>query len=366
MPHVRPRRQSSLSLSRTTLSGRSDRRPERGRSGTPGQRSVNGANERATVQMSERVTAVLGHPAVTGLVSSMVGRRLRIVAYHAVPDPAVFRRHAEYFAEHYRVVSEAEVAHAVRSGTELPRRGLWLTFDDGDPTVFDVAQPILDGLGLTATAYVCTGVIGTTEPFWWEVIRAADRHGTLSEDFADDEPANVEAVLKRLPDPCRRDAVALVRSSLEEHLGAPLEQPQATIPQLRTWLRAGHGIGNHTVDHPCLDRCTPEEQGRQVTEAHEWLATAVDHPPRTFAYPNGNWAAATEDVLRRHGYETALGFDHRLTRLPRHPLRLSRLRLDADAEQGRVEAIVSGSHPGLMALRDGVRPSRPDDPRILP
>jgi peptidoglycan/xylan/chitin deacetylase (PgdA/CDA1 family) len=316
--------------------------------------------------MSERVTAVLGHPAVAGLVCSMTSGRLRILAYHAVPDPDAFRRQAAHVAERYRVVSGEEVAHAIQRRAELPRRSLWLTFDDGDPSVFETAQPILDGLGLTATAYVCPGVIGTTEPFWWEVIRAAGRHGTLPESAAGDGPGSLERAMKDLPDPRRRDAVAQVRSSLEEHLGASLEQRQATIAHLQGWLQAGHDLGNHTVDHPCLDRCTLEEQRWQVTEAHEWLTTSLDHTPRTFAYPNGNWAAETEGLLRRHGYETGLGFDHRLNRLPGHPLRLSRLRLDADAEQARLRAIASGGHPELMAVRDGMRSTRRDDPRILP
>jgi peptidoglycan/xylan/chitin deacetylase (PgdA/CDA1 family) len=321
---------------------------------------------RGTMAVNERVTVVLGHPAVAGLVSSVSSGRLRILAYHAVPDPAAFRRQAEHLADRYRAVSEAEVAHAVRRGAELPRRSLWLTFDDGDPTVFEVAQPILDELGLTATAYVCPGLLATTEPFWWEIIRAAGHHGTLPESAAGDGPGNLEAEMKRLPDHRRREVVALIRSRLEEHLGAPLERRQATVAQLKGWLRAGHGVGNHTVDHPCLDRCTPEEQRRQVTEAHEWLATSLDHPPQTFAYPNGNWAAATEELLRSHGYETGLGFDHRLTRLPRHPLRLSRLRLDADAGPARVRAIVSGGHPGLMTVRDRITATRQDDPRNLP
>jgi peptidoglycan/xylan/chitin deacetylase (PgdA/CDA1 family) len=321
---------------------------------------------RGRVMKSGRVTAVLGHPAVAGFVRSMSGGRLRILAYHAVPDREAFRRQAEHLADRYHVVSEAEVAHAVRSGAELPRRSLWLTFDDGDPTVFEVAQPVLDDFGLTATAYVCPGVIGTTEPFWWEVVRAADLHGTLVEGAARHGPGSLEVVMKGLPDPRRREVVAQVRSRLEEDLGAPFEQRQATVAHLKRWLQAGHGLGNHTVDHPCLDRCSLEEQRRQVTEAHEWLSKSLDHTPLTFAYPNGNWAAETEELLRRHGYATGLGFDHRLTRLPGHPLRLSRLRLDADAAPARVQAIVSGGHPGLMAVRDRMRPTRRNDPRDLP
>jgi hypothetical protein len=79
-----------------------------------------------------------------------------ILAYHAVPDPAVFRRHAEHLAEH-RVVLETEVGYAVRSGTELPRAVSSSPSMMVTPPSSTSHSPSLDELGLTATAYVAPG-----------------------------------------------------------------------------------------------------------------------------------------------------------------------------------------------------------------
>jgi peptidoglycan/xylan/chitin deacetylase (PgdA/CDA1 family) len=316
---------------------------------------------------SERAMALLGHPVVVAGALLASGSRLRIVAYHDVPEPEAFRRHARYLAERYHVISAAEAARALTGGRRLPPRSVWLTFDDGHPAVFAAAQPILAEFRLTATAYVCPGVVDTHEPYWWEIVRSATRNQLTAEiagrAVAADE---LESALKRCPDRVRRSVVATLRQREEARSGVPLRRPQATREQLRSWQAAGHELGNHTWDHPCLDRCSDADQRRQVASAHEWLAGEVSGPVTSFAYPNGNWAGAAEEELVRLGYHTAAGFDHRLAAPSSHPLRASRLRLDADAGPPRLRAVVAGTHPATMAVRDRLIGRGDEDPRRLP
>ena len=44
--------------------------------------------------------------------------------------------------------------------------------------------------------------------------------------------------------------------------------------QLRAWVAAGYELGDHTWDHPCLDRADEREQHRQIMDAHTWLLKA--------------------------------------------------------------------------------------------
>jgi peptidoglycan/xylan/chitin deacetylase (PgdA/CDA1 family) len=123
-----------------------------------------------------------------------------------------------------------------------------------------------------------------------------------------------------------------------------------TTIELLTWVAAGHSLGNHTWDHPLLDRCEPDEQRRQVAQAHEWITGKFDPDHLLFAYPNGNRTALSERVLRELGYRGAVLFDHRLSNLS-EPLRISRLRSNADGNLARFRATLSGVHPALHALR---------------
>lgn len=117
---------------------------------------------------------------------------------------------------------------------------------------------------------------------------------------------------------------------------------------MRRWLDLGHEIGNHTWDHPCLDRCTSSEQEEQLRKAHDWLV-AAGVKPRFMAYPNGDWTETSAEVARQLGYVGSLLFDHRLARMRSDPHRISRLRIDAGAESSRVESIVSGAHSFVFA-----------------
>ena len=316
--------------------------------------------------MGVTVMKLLGHPALTRTVITATAQRLRVLAFHDIIDPAGFRAQLAHLIDRYHIVTGQQVAHASLGGPRLPARAVWITFDDGHPAVFRVGAPILAEFGITATAYVCPGLVETQQPFWWETVRKAARHGLTVPVDSETIPApKLEAALKRSPDPVRRQVVRELGEKLSTVAPGHVNS-QATLDDLRSWIRRGHEIGNHTWDHPCLDRCSDDEQRRQVTRAHEWLESHLDIPVSSFAYPNGNWGAAAEDQLRRLGYRTGVGFDHHLHRPSRDPLRISRLRLDSDAPAARARAVVSGTHPALLSARTVLRSDTNDDPRRLP
>lgn len=309
---------------------------------------------------------LLSGSTVSRCVTTLTRTRLRILGYHGVPSAAAFQRHLAHLVERFRPVSGAQVQAAALGKAPLPSRAVWVTFDDGDPTVVTVALPLLARYGVPATMFLCPGVVDTATPYWWQVLQAAQRLDLPLDELG--LPAeHTEGALKQLPDGERRRVIDHLTSAIEERTGAAPTQQQLTSEQLTTWTAAGHEVGNHSWDHPLLDRCTDDQQREQIRTAHDWLSERVGSAPTTFAYPNGNWSATSEHELRRLGYRVAVGFDHRLTRTDVDPLRLSRLRVDADAALPRYRSILSGAHSGLLA---GYRRLRDDtwatDPRRLP
>ncbi|MGI9611738.1 MAG: polysaccharide deacetylase family protein [Acidimicrobiales bacterium] len=294
-----------------------------------------------------RTSALLGHPPIASFARRITKDSLRIVAYHDVPDDGAFKAQMVEFKRRYHVVDEAAVVDAVTNGGELPERSLWVTFDDGYPAVVERAQPVLDSLGIHATVYVCPGLVDTTIPQWTEVIREAQRRGV--------GPPQPVVEIKQLPDDERRQITADAATRLEEALGHPFTARQLTTQALEDWLASGHSVGNHTWDHPCLDRCSPTEQDRQIRQAHRWLTEDLGIERPSFAYPNGNRSDAAEASLDDLDYPIALLFDHQLTGLTGHRLRLSRLRLSSDAGIDRAEAIASGAHPMMFSLVNRAR-----------
>ena len=319
------------------------------------------------VNVSGWAPAAIGHPLVERLGLAVAGRRLRVLAYHDVSDAHAFRQQMEHLATRYRVISGERVITAITSEQRLPPQAVWITFDDGHPSVFELAQPILRQLGIPATAYVCPGAVETGQAYWWEIVREASSRNLAPQDpEVPQEAEHLEGYLKCVADAHRREVVADLARQLQRLAGTPIEPRQASLTDLRSWVDDGFEVGNHTWDHPCLDRCTPGEQRRQVREAHEWLDSNLQANIRSFAYPNGNWARETEEELRRLGYRAALGFDHHLCSRRANPLRLSRLRVDADRPVARLRAILSGLHPALLSLRATLQARGSNDPRRLP
>lgn len=292
-----------------------------------------------------------GSPPVDQVGRWLFRNRLRVLAYHDVRDVGAFEAQIRHLVECYETVSGRTVRAAVRGEAALPKNAVWVTFDDGCPTVVERGQPVLDRYGVSATLFVCPGVIDTDRPFWWSIIRSALRQGLNPEldgrSWTDD---SLVTHLKSQPDGVRRTFVERLSTALAQHSGTALTVRQLRRHELRRWLDRGHEVGNHTWDHPCLDRCEPAEQQRQVRQAHDWMRCEFPGWSPTFAYPNGNWSDVTETFLQDLGYEVALAFDHRLSNLG-HPLRISRLRVSANAPLARFAGIVSGLHPTLFALR---------------
>ena len=221
---------------------------------------------------------------------------------------------------------------------------MWITFDDGHSNVVDNALPLLREREMVATMFVCPGLVDAGSAPWWEVIESAVDSGWT----ADLLPSGkYVAALKALPDGERRSHVSDA-SAFSEHAarGDVSPTPVAGMKQLESWMSAGMELGNHTWDHPCLDRCTAEEQCRQIAEADRWLeGLGAFERCRLFAYPNGDWTPDSERFLEELGYDIALLFDHRLADVARtNPLRVSRVRLDTAAPVERARAILSGGH----------------------
>ena len=285
------------------------------------------------------------------LAAALTRGRLRVLAYHGVDDPAAFALQLDEIAARWTTVVSSDVVNAESRHERLPANAVWITFDDGDPSVVHHALPLLTDRGLKATAFLCGGWVDTDEVPWWLVAEAAVANGAIAQDdLGTTERIGVLRALKSLPDPDRRSMTETLSRRLAS-VGAPVAGAQWTSDDVRRWLAAGMEIGNHTWDHPRLDRCAPDAQVEQVRRAHERLTEIVGAPIDVFAWPNGDPAPAAADELKRLGYRIVLPCEHRVA--ARHPNlhALSRLRIDAHAPMVRFRSIISGGHSAVFHLQ---------------
>lgn len=302
---------------------------------------------KAGVNRSVRLLAAAAPTRV--LVSRCTATSLRALAFHGVPDPTSFRELVSLIADRYHPVSGNEVADALSGQCKLPRFAVWFTFDDGLASTF-AAGPMLAEHGIRATAFVCPSVVESEGLLWFQVVEEAHLRGLID---SDEEDRFTNARIKALAHDTFQAEIAELAARLDQTRPSVDRSPDVSV--LHTWVDQGHEIGNHTWDHPLMDRCSAEEQQRQIVVAHDWLH-AEGFQPRFFAYPNGNWSAISAKVAEGLGYAGSVLFDHRLTRLPTDTQRISRLRIDSDADPRRALSIASGAHSGFfhLARRAGV------------
>lgn len=266
--------------------------------------------------------------------------RLRILAFHGIADLRQFELVLDAILGCYEPVSEDQIVEHLQSGKPLPRYPVWFTFDDGLPSTL-AASSFLAKRGVRATAFVCPSVLDTTERLWFQTWDDAAARGILA------DSTFTLSHLKSTSDAERRSITTLLEERLSD--AGAVGFPQATQGQLEDWVRAGHYIGNHTWDHPLLDRCSPADQHRQVLEAHKELVER-GFAPRFLAYPNGNTGPGAIRAARELRYTGSLRFDHRLASPRQDPHLLSRLRIDSDVPVKRAVSILSGAHSAMVHL----------------
>jgi peptidoglycan/xylan/chitin deacetylase (PgdA/CDA1 family) len=293
--------------------------------------------------------AALSRSPVQPLFMWRASRRLAVLAYHAVEDPERFAAQLEYVRSNCFPVTLDEAVHAIIGNRGLPHRAVLITFDDGDRSLVEMAMPMLRDRGLPGAAFIVAGVLGTNRPFWWNEVAMLVRSGGRTRVMQSHDEDLVVQALKEVADEDRLAAIGELRSTASASTPAI---PQLKVDDVSRLESAGISVGNHTMSHPCLQRCSADRIRSEIADAHELLRRALGHDPIAFAYPDGGTDDRVVQAVGRAGYDAGFLFDHRLTEVPlADPLRVSRLRANAASSLDRFRCTLSGLHPTAHGLR---------------
>jgi peptidoglycan/xylan/chitin deacetylase (PgdA/CDA1 family) len=190
---------------------------------------------------------------------------LRVLAYHLVPTPSVFRAHVDAIRAVAEIIDETEFLDVLaRAGTVQPIEcRVLLTFDDGyRQHLTNEALDLVRDLGLRPTVFMIA--------------------------------AGVDPTLGRPERLTRRQR------------GEP--RPLANAEELRTAVSAGWFVGSHTSTHWDCSRGTTGDLEREIGGSKAVLEACLGTEVRTFAFPWGkpeNISAEAHDVVRTSGYDAA-------------------------------------------------------------
>ena len=175
----------------------------------------------------------------------------------------------------YHAVTQSQLFAALEKGKKLPTKPVMITFDDGYRDVLRNAAPRLKRLGMPATAYVITSRIS---------------NGDVS---------------------------------------------FLTWAQLHALEQSGVEIGSHTVHHAELTSLSDPAALQELIQSRSSLEQHLGHPVQWFAYPAGKFDAHSEELVRQAGYVLAVTTQPGAVQSGRAPLALHRYEvLDTTGVQG--------------------------------
>ena len=212
------------------------------------------------------------------------------------------------------------VAH-LKAGT-LPSRSACVTFDDGYADNCQIALPILQRHGMTATFFIATGFLNGGR--MWndtliETVRA--RQGTaLDASCAGLGPFHLGTVaqsrqaidalimkVKYLGTAKRIEVTQTLATRASVNLPNDLMMSSAEVKTLR---QAGMQIGAHTASHPILALLNDSEARQEIQDSQTFLQDLLGERIGLFAYPNGkpgeDYSSQTVDVVRQLDFDAAV------------------------------------------------------------
>ncbi len=257
---------------------------------------------------------------------------LPILMYHRVlpeHDPLQAETHTartmdtqfRTLARWFNVMPLDEAAALLAEG-RLPPRAVSITFDDGYRDNHDIALPLLQRHGLTATFYVSSGFLNGGTMFH-DVMVETVRHaptGQFDLGLTDATPVTLSDLPSRVAalDALVRQVKYLdpvQRESLSERLLATLgrnapHQLMMDDAQVCALTRAGMSVGGHTTQHLILARLDEATAWEEIRSNAEALSSLTGQRITSFAYPNGkpgtDYGQPHVDMVRRAGFANAV------------------------------------------------------------
>lgn len=256
-------------------------------------------------------------------------RGLSILIYHRVlaqrdplfPDEVTsgdFDRQVGLVKSCCNVIPLRDAVRHLAAGT-LPQRAACITFDDGYADNAEIALPILQAHGVSATFFIATGFIDGGRMWNDSVIEMVRRApgpvlnahvlglGTHSIGTIRDRQAAIGALIGALKYLPMAERLAKVEQLVALQGVALPDDLMMTGAQLKRLHRAGMGIGAHTVHHPILAALPAAAAHSEIAGGKADLEAIIGERVSLFAYPNGK--PNTDYTAEHVAMVKALGFD---------------------------------------------------------
>jgi len=219
--------------------------------------------------------------AVTVVLYARAQYVVPIIMYHKIDgnslrsrlsvSPESFRRQMRFLKNHhYNIVRLEDLAGMVRKN-RFPPKTIAITFDDGYENNYLNAYPVLRELGLHATIFIITAMVGTEGYLTWDQILEMSESGVII-------------------------------------------------------------IGSHTMTHPWLPDQPDQRLDSEIMGSKRSIESHLGKKAEAFSYPSGGFNQDVRDKVIKSGYKIAVATNPG-RRYPKHDLfAMKRLRISGTSD----------------------------------
>ncbi len=268
----------------------------------------------------------------SGIFRFVYRKNLRVLAFHDVPDRSTFSKQVGYLKSCYNVIDIVTLQESILNrDKKLPNYPLLITFDDGDISILKNGLPVLIDHKVSSCIFIITGYINSRYSSWWEKVEVNEKKNGKPP-IAIRKQINLLKIIKN------KERLEILDNYPE------INQKQLSREDLLYMQQNGIFIANHSHSHPMFDKCTETEIQEEMDSSKVlfdiWNIAGFE----VFAYPNGSWNQLSEDLLKKNAIKLAFLFDHKLNPSEISPLRISRIKTNADMSLAELKVKVSGLH----------------------
>lgn len=196
-----------------------------------------------------------------------LNKEIVVLNYHSVAkdewfysvNPEIFEKQIKFLSKNFNVLSIDKIADYIEGKINLPTRSVAITFDDGYNNFLTNALPILKKYNLPVAIFI----IG--------------ERSAAAEDVNKETPLLKDNEVKILSD-------------------------------------AGVTIGSHGLTHRSLNKLSPAEIVKELSESKNRLEKLIGQPVRFLSYPKGKFNQTVIDLAQQAGYKAAFSIKQGLVR----------------------------------------------------
>ena len=254
----------------------------------------------------------------------------------------MLERQLDWIGRRYRFVSLDELGALMESGNSVPERIAAITFDDGYQDVYEHAFPLLKKKGIPAAVFVVTDLIGTSQLQIHDLLYLLLARAALKWDSAPqgmsgflaslgislapslgktmtfpDPHAALETLIGILPQSAMLSVIEALQAKVILSQNTLKEHGVMNWQAVKEMRAAGITIGSHGRTHAVLPNESAEKVEEEARGSREILEKFLGETIRHFAYPCGQYDAATIRAVAQAGYRFGYTIcKHRDSRFP--------------------------------------------------